>query len=182
MIGILMPILAQLLGNGLNMVTNAALVKGKDWLLKETGVDLNVPLTPESTATLQKYQADNAVQLAQIHLEQDQLSATLQQLQFADVASARTLQASALNQEDVFSKRFIYYFTAAITIFTFLYIILISFAPIPLANQRFVDVTQGVLIGSVFVQVINFFYGSSKTSQTKDTTISNAVGALNANS
>jgi hypothetical protein len=50
--------------------------------------------------------------------------------------------------------------------------------PIPSEATQLVNTFMGVL-GTMAVTVVNFYYGSSKTSQIKDTTISNLTGASN---
>lgn len=94
--------------------------------------------------------------------EQNELKAYL-----ADVADARAMQKEALKQEDKFSKRFIYYFTAASVILGFVYIYFITFSDIPEKNQRFADTILGVVISIIFGTIYNFFFGSSKSSQDK---------------
>jgi hypothetical protein len=41
--------LAPLLAQGLNLLGNAVLSKGKGWLEEKTGIDLDKPLSPEDT-------------------------------------------------------------------------------------------------------------------------------------
>lgn len=84
-----------------------------------------------------------------------------------DRASAREMQKTALNQEDIFSKRFIYYFAGFMAISVLIILILLFFVEIPSENQRIVDMTLGIFIGSGFIQIINFLYGSSKGSKDK---------------
>jgi len=84
-----------------------------------------------------------------------------------NVKDARVMQNNALNQSDVFSKRFVYYFAAFWSVFAVVYISAITFATIPEQNIRFADTILGVLLGSVIATILNFFYGTSKSSQDK---------------
>jgi hypothetical protein len=86
----------------------------------------------------------------------------------ADVANARDLQKAALAQDDKFSKRFIYWFTAGSVILGFAYIFFITFCTIPTQGQRFADTILGVVISIIFGTIYNFFYGSSKGSHDKN--------------
>jgi hypothetical protein len=84
-----------------------------------------------------------------------------------NVKSARDMQTAALAQSDVFSKRFIYYFAAFWSVCSVVYIGFITFATIPAPNVRFADTILGFLLGTVVATILNFFYGTSKSSQDK---------------
>jgi len=88
-------------------------------------------------------------------------------LHLENVKGARDMQTAALNQSDVFSKRFIYYFAAFWSVSAVVYIGFITFATIPAPNIRFADTIIGFLLGTVVATILNFFYGTSKSSQDK---------------
>ena len=92
----------------------------------------------------------------------------VEQLHAADRANARELQKEALRGTDTFSKRFIYYYAWVVTIFTFSYIGAITFMEIPKGNERFADTVLGFLLGTILAAVINYFYGSSDTSNEEE--------------
>lgn len=78
---------------------------------------------------------------------------------------ARELQIAALQQNDNFSKRFVYYLSAFWSIFAVVYIVWITFFTIPADNVRFADTILGFLLGTVVSTIINFFLGSSASTQ-----------------
>jgi hypothetical protein len=88
-------------------------------------------------------------------------------IHLANVKGARDMQNNALNQSDVFSKRFIYYFASFWSVSAVVYIGFITFATIPKDNIRFADTIIGFLLGTVVATILNFFYGTSKSSQDK---------------
>jgi hypothetical protein len=94
-----------------------------------------------------------------------------------NVKDARAMQTAALNQTDVFSKRFVYYFAAFWSVASCLYIGFITFANIPMANIRFADTILGFLLGTVVATILNFFYGTSKSSQDKTDKMAEMVKA-----
>lgn len=96
-------------------------------------------------------------------------STEIERLAYGDTASARHMQEVALTQDDIFSKRFVYYLAAGWSLFSAVYIILISVIEIPQASVRFVDTILGFLLGTVVATIIQFFLGSSIGSKAKDT-------------
>jgi ABC-type Na+ efflux pump permease subunit len=90
-----------------------------------------------------------------------------------DIANAREMQKTALNQQDTFSKRFIYYFASVCMILIFIYAYLVTFVPIPIANQQTANTLTGIFVGSVFMAIIGYFFGSSKSSADKNDLLKN---------
>lgn len=99
--------------------------------------------------------------------------ATMAGIQAAEMESARKLQAAALAQDDTFSKRFNPYLAAATVIISFVIILLMFFVTIPPGNERIIDLSIGILLGSGLAQVYAFYFGSSKSSQDKNTILKN---------
>jgi hypothetical protein len=95
----------------------------------------------------------------------------LVKLDAEDRKDARALQVAALNQDDVFSKRFNYYLAGLCVVIGFVYIFVVTFIPIPEDSQRFADVILGFIASTVFGQILSFYYGSSHSSKQKDVTI-----------
>lgn len=98
----------------------------------------------------------------------------LQELEFRyaqmyaeDRRSAREMQAEALKQNDIFSKRFVYYMATGWSLFAVVYISFITFAFIPPANIRFADTILGFILGTVIATMMNFFFGTSRSSEAK---------------
>ena len=84
-----------------------------------------------------------------------------------DVQSARSMQVEALKQDDLFSKRYVYYLASFWSIVAMVYIFMITFMTIPEANVRFADTVLGFLLGTIIATVIQYFLGSSKGSADK---------------
>jgi hypothetical protein len=93
--------------------------------------------------------------------------ADLSKAYLADVANARAMQVAALGQEDLFSKRFVYYFALAWSVFSMSYFCAVTFIPVPPAGQRIADTILGVLISTVMGGIFGYLYGSTKGSQIK---------------
>ena len=104
----------------------------------------NVNLNPEQEAKLKE-----------LYLEE-------KALHNADRASARNLQSDALSQKDKFSKRFIYYLAAFWSIASVAYIFCATFLNIE--NVSVANTVLGFILGTIVATIINFFYGTSETS------------------
>lgn len=92
-----------------------------------------------------------------------------------DKNSARVMQGEALKQDDLFAKRFIYFFTIFWSIASAAYIGFITFGTIPQENIRFADTILGFILGTAVAGMFSFFYGSTSSSKTKDATIQNML-------
>lgn len=88
-------------------------------------------------------------------------------LHMADKQDARKMQMAALGQDDLFSKRFVYYFAAAWSLFTMAYIAAITFWPPADAGQAIANTVLGFLLGTAVATIFSYFYGSNKGSADK---------------
>lgn len=104
---------------------------------------------------------DAALKLAQIDLEKIKAD-------YANTADARAMQVAALQQSDVFSKRFTMYLTAYWSVAATIYIGFITFSVIPDKSVRFADTILGFILGTVLATMLNFWFGSSIGSKEKD--------------
>lgn len=154
---LLAPLFATLASNGLGMVADAVTKKGQQFVEDKLGIDLSQEPNPEVIA-----QWKNA---AREH------ERALLEMAYGDRANARAMQVAALQQTDLFSKRFVYYFAIFWSVTAALYIAFITFGEIPEANVRFADTILGFLLGTVVATIIQFFMGSSDGSKQKDTTL-----------
>jgi hypothetical protein len=169
-------ILVPLLSQGLNLIGNAVLAKGKDWVKEKTGVDIDrANLSQEDFVKLRQFEMDYEEELIRLRQEDDKLQAAIEKAYLEDTQSARNMQVTALQQSDVFSKRFIYYFAILWSVVACTYIGAITFGSIPEDNIRFADTILGFVLGTIVAQIIAFFYGSSRSSQNKDDVIQGVV-------
>lgn len=86
----------------------------------------------------------------------------LEKAYLADVASARALQVAALAQNDLFSKRFLYYLAGFVMVSSVSYGILILYVEIPEGNKRLVEQFADMYLLTGALMVLGFFFGSSK--------------------
>ena len=116
--------------------------------------------TVEDVAKAISTDPEAALKLAQIDLE------TLK-ADYANTADARDMQKVALQQTDIFSKRFTMYLTMFWSLAAVVYIGFITFSAIPDKNVRFADTILGFILGTVVATLLNFWFGSSIGSKDK---------------
>lgn len=125
---------------------------------------------PEAKAAAQarllELQQNGELKLQELGVKQEEIAA-------GDRNSARVMQGEALKQDDLFAKRFIYFFTIFWSIASAAYIGFITFAQIPPENIRFADTILGFILGTAVAGMFSFFYGSTSSSKAKDATIHN---------
>ena len=168
MLPFLAPVVGGLMKNGLDILANVVKKKGKEFIEEKTGVDLSNPeLTEEQLLTLKQYEMDHQEELLKIGLEEKKLTLEEKKMFLGDTQDARSMQETALKQDDKFSKRFIYYYAAFTTLCSFIYMGVITFASIPEANMHFVSTILGFMLGTLVSAIIQFFFGSSQGSKDK---------------
>ena len=149
----LVPIVSMLAEKGLNLLSNAV-DKGSDkaieYVSEKTGIDLTnkQELNSEEIKALKELENKNRIDILTMFLD--------------DKKDARNMQNTALNQDDVFSKRFVYYFAIGWSVFAMLFLCGITFMEIPESSTRFADTIVGFLLGTIVSTIIGFFYGSSE--------------------
>lgn len=88
-------------------------------------------------------------------------------LEYADRADARALQVAALQQDDLFSKRFIYYLAIAVFLFSATVVIMLFFMDIPEGNKDVINFILGIIVGTGLTGIFQYFFGSSQGSKDK---------------
>jgi len=167
-----LPLLAQaLLSKGLNLLGNAVIEKGQDYIEDKLGITIEDPQTAADVYRLQELEQTHKEFLIEAGIRSNQQRIEEQRDLLESDNSARNMQVAALQQDDKFSKRFVYYFAMSWSIFSMLYILGITFHGVPETSTRFSDTILGFLLGTVISQLIAYFYGSSVRSSRKDETI-----------
>ena len=104
--------------------------------------------------------------------EMERLGIQREEIYLKDTQSARQMQVAALQQDDLFAKRFIYAFAIFWSLFAMLFFVFVTFGEVPEKNLRMADTILGFLIGTAIAGIFNFFLGTTYRSQRKDETIS----------
>ena len=99
----------------------------------------------------------------------------LTELDMQDRSDARSMQEIALQQSDIFSKRFVYYLSIGLFSFAAIIIILLLFIEIPESNKDVVNFILGIVVGTGLTGMFQYFFGSSKGSKDKSDIMSNMI-------
>ncbi len=93
----MIPVVTTLLTNGLSLLANAFLAKGKEYIEEKTGVDLSQPeLSEGDLLKLKQFQLENETELRRLQHEDNKLEAELEKTRIeADVAFHTSTQATA---------------------------------------------------------------------------------------
>lgn len=105
-------------------------------------------------------------------IDMERLGIQREEAYLKDTQSAREMHVAALQQDDLFSKRFIYGFAVFWSLFAMVFFMFVTFGDVPEKNLRMADTILGFLIGTAIAGIFNFFLGTTFRSQKKDETIS----------
>jgi len=132
---------------------------------------LGVENTPDAVAAAVSNDPQAALKLKELYLNNEQdireHAFKVMDAELKDTQSARQMQVSALNQDDLFSKRFIYFFASFWSLMACVYIGWITFGAIPEANVRFADTCLGFVLGTIVASIMMFFFGTTVGSGNK---------------
>lgn len=66
-------LLAPLLAQGMGLVANAVMAKGKDWVEQRTGLKLDGPMSEEATVKLKQWEMEHEEELMRLRIEDKKL-------------------------------------------------------------------------------------------------------------
>ncbi len=115
----------------------------------------------EIELALQKENHDFQVQLENLGLKYEELDVKREEIAAGDRNSARDMQKIAIQGEDKFVKRFVYWYAIFLTIASFVYFFCVTFIKIDIDQRHYADIILGFLLGSGLGVIIAFFYGTS---------------------
>lgn len=151
---LLAPLLAPLLSQGLSLISNAVLAKGKDWVEQKTGVSLDQPLAAEDVLKLRQYEMEHEEELLRLRIEDKQLDLT-------DLQGARDMN-TRINES--INATWLAKNVPAILALT-----VIGCGFVLLAFTAEADVRTAVV--GLMTLVLGFYFGSSSSNRVKDDTI-----------
>ena len=166
----MIPIVTALLGKGLNLVANAVMAKGKDWVENKLGVELKPDMTSEDYAKLQIAQMQHEEELLKLKLEDNKLDLQELDLRLKDTSDARKREADIAVSEKapLLNKIVTPVLALGVTAITFILFGILMFDSSPVEPSR-KDILVYVLgaLTAISTQVISYYFGSSIGSKDK---------------
>lgn len=152
-------ILAPLLSQGLGLISNAVLAKGKEWVEDKTGVKLDQPLSAEDTLKLRQFEMDHEEELLRLRVEDKRLD-------LADIQGARDMN-TRINESANAT-----WLAKNVPAILAIVVIVVGFVLLGVTKEA--DVRTAVV--GLMTLVLGFYFGSSSTSRAKDETIRSLSG------
>ena len=174
----LAAILTPLLGNGLNLVANAVMAKGKDFVEKKLGVTLKPDMSPEDLVKVQIAQMEHEEELLKLRLEEDKLDLAELELRLKDTDSARDreVQVSTSDKAPLLNKIVTPVLALSILLLTFVLfgVVMFNDTPIEASRKDILIYILGVL-SAIASQIVSYYFGSSAGSKEKTEALKGAM-------
>ena len=174
----LSAILTPLLGNGLNLVANAVMAKGKDFVEKKLGVELKPDMSPEDLARVQIAQMEHEEELLKLRLEEDRLDlAELEMLlKGTNDARQREVQIANSDKAPLLNKIVTPVLALSILLLTFALfgVVMFNDTPVEASRKDILIYILGVL-SAIASQIVSYYFGSSQGSKDKSDALKEAM-------
>jgi len=174
----LVSILTPLLGNGLNLVANAVMAKGKDFVEKKLGVELKPDMSPEDLAKIQIAQMEHEEELLKLRLEEDKLDLAELQMLLKDTNDARQREVQIANSDKapLLNKIVTPVLALSILLLTFVLfgVVMFNDTPIEASRKDILIYILGVL-SAIASQIVSYYFGSSQGSKDKSDALKEAM-------
>ena len=174
----MMPIIQTLISNGLGLVANALVAKGKDWVEQKTGVKLQPDMPPEEMAKLQMAQMEHEEELMRLKIEENKLGLQELDMRIKDVGSARDREVEIATSKDapLLNKIVTPLLALGILFLTFTLFGFVMFDDSPVDSSR-KDVLIYILgvLSAISTQIVSYYFGSSQGSKDKSDQLKEAL-------
>lgn len=174
----LSAILKPLLGSGLNLVANAVLAKGKDYVENKLGVELKPDMTPEEIIRLKSAEMEHEEELLRLKIEDNKLG--LQELEMylkdTDSARDREVQIATSDKAPLLNKIVTPVLALSILLLTFVLFGVVMFddTPVEASRKDILIYILGVL-SAIASQIVSYYFGSSVGSKDKTDALKEAI-------
>jgi len=166
----LLPIVKPLLANGLGLVANAVLAKGKKVVEDKLGVELKPDMSPEDMAKVQMAQMEHEEELLRLRIEENKLDLAELELRLKDTDSAREREVAIATSDKapLLNKIVTPVLALFILLLTFVLFGVVMFDNTPVETSR-KDILIYVLgvLSAIATQIVSYYFGSSQGSKDK---------------
>jgi hypothetical protein len=170
----MLPLIETLVSNGLGLIANAVLARGKAYVKEKTRVDLDKEaLSQEDLIALKKYEMEHEEELLRLRLQDDRLSLEEQKIVFEDLSSARNRQMAIVASDRASwltanTPSLLAISTVALTFVFFAVFAWLGKYSDP-ANAVAKEIMLYVLgvLSAILTQIFSYYFGSSQDSTEK---------------
>jgi hypothetical protein len=166
----LAPILKPLLANGLGLVANAVLAKGKKVVEDKLGVELKPDMSSEDLARVQMAAMEHEEELLRLKLEENKLDLQELELYLKDTDSARDreIQIATSDKAPLLNKIITPVLALGVISLTFILFGVVMFDNNPVDSTR-KDILIYILgvLSAISTQIVSYYFGSSQGSKDK---------------
>lgn len=174
----LAAIVKPLLANGLGLVANAVLAKGKKVVEDKLGVELKPDMSSEDLAKVQIAAMEHEEELMRLRIEENKLDLAELELRFKDVDSARDRETAIATSKDAPLLNKIVTPILALGLltmtFTLFGVVMFDNTPVEASRKDILIYVLGVL-SAVSTQVVSYYFGSSQGSKDKGEQLKEAM-------
>ena len=174
----LLSIVQPLLANGLGLVANAVLAKGKKVVEDKLGVELKPEMSPEDMAKVQIAAMEHEEELMRLRIEEDKLDLAELELRLKDVDSARDRETAITTSKDapLLNKIVTPVLALGIVGLTFILfgVVMFDASPVEASRKDILIYVLGVL-SAIATQIVSYYFGSSQGSKDKSDQLKEAL-------
>ena len=174
----LLPILQPLLTNGLNLVANAVMAKGKKVVEEKLGVELKPDMSSEDIVKVKIAEMEHEEELMRLRLEEDKLDLAELEMRLKDVDSARDREVSIATSKDapLLNKIVTPVLALGVVGLTFILFAIVMFddTPVDASRKDILIYVLGVL-SAIVTQIVSYYFGSSQGSKDKSDQLKEAL-------
>ena len=174
----LAPILQPLLANGLSLVANAVLAKGKKVVEDKLGVELKPDMSPEDLARIQIAQMEHEEELMRLRLEEDKLDLAELEMRLKDTGAAREREVAIATSDKapLLNKVVTPVLALSILLLTLILFGVVMFDNTPVESSR-KDILIYILgvLSAISTQIVSYYFGSSQGSKEKSEQLKEAL-------
>lgn len=174
----MMPLIQSLLSNGLGLVANAVMAKGKEFVEDKLGVKLAPDMSPEQIAQLKIAEMQHEEELLKLRLEEGKLGLEELGMRLKDTDSARNRETAIAtsNNAPLLNKVITPILALSILLITLVLFSIVMFqsAPVDSSRKDILIYILGVL-SAISTQIVSYYFGSSQGSKDKSEALEKAI-------
>ena len=174
----LLPIVQPLLSNGLNLVANAVMAKGKKVVEEKLGVELKPDMSPEDIMALKTAEMEHEEELLRLRIEENKLDLAELEARLKDTDSARDREVAIATSDKapLLNKIVTPVLALSILLLTFVLFGVVMFdnSPVEATRKDILIYVLGVL-SAIASQIVSYYFGSSQSSKDKTDAMKEAM-------